>query len=73
MQALVFERWMAYGGVTTGPKQLVGGFDEENLEGLTRREITAMSATNFVPESMTDEEGNRVWEVDFVGIAKGFL
>ena len=66
----LFDKYMVYGGVDTGPKMFSGGLDSLTLEGSTAAEIIAITATNFV--SANKEESDD-YVVDFDGCAKGFL
>ncbi|KAI4733837.1 hypothetical protein E4T50_15608 [Aureobasidium sp. EXF-12298] len=67
--AQVFNKFMTYGGIECGPK-MFGGSDNRDLAEMDAAEIAAVTATHFVSEDVlyTDR-----WEVDFAGVAKGFL
>ena len=60
---------MSYGGIESGPK-MFGGSDNKDLAEMDAAEIAAVTAVHFVSEDIlyTDR-----WEVDFAGVAKGFL
>ncbi|KAH0046561.1 hypothetical protein KCU72_g9632, partial [Aureobasidium melanogenum] len=67
--AQVFNKFMTYGGIECGPK-MFGGSDNRDLAEMDAAEIAAVTAIHFVSEDVlyTDR-----WEVDFAGVAKGFL
>ena len=60
---------MNYGGIESGPK-MFGGSDNRDLAEMYAAQIAALTAVHFVTEDViyTDR-----WEIDFVGVAKGFL
>jgi hypothetical protein len=60
---------MNYGGIESGPK-MFGGSDNRDLVEMDVAQIAAMTAINFVAEDVVYSDR---WEVDFVGVAKGFL
>jgi hypothetical protein len=60
---------MNYGGIESGPK-MFGGSDNQDLAEMDAAQIAALTAQHFVAEDVM--YSNR-WEVDFVGVAKGFL
>ena len=65
----LFDKYMVYGGVDTGPKMFGGGLDSRTLEEATAADITAFTATNYVSD---DKEGTE-YVVDFDGCVKGFM
>ena len=60
---------MNYGGIESGPK-VFGGSDNKDLAEKDAAEIAALTAIHFVCEDVLSSDR---WEVDFVGVAKGFL
>lgn len=68
----VFDKWMAYGGVDTGPKMFSGGLDQNTLSDKTAAEIRTLTATHAVGQDKGDF-GESEYAVDFEGVAKGFL
>lgn len=68
----LFDKYMAYGGIDTGPKMFSGGLDANMLAERTAAEIATMTATNFVGADK-DREGGSKFVIDFDGVVKGFL
>ena len=68
----VFDKWMAYGGVDTGPKMFSGGLDLNTISDKTAAEIRTLTATHAVGQDKGDV-GESEYMVDFEGVAKGFL
>ena len=69
--AFVFNAFMKYGGIGSGQKQFGGGLEIKDLEERTAAEIAAITATHKVIDDILINEDK--WEVDFEGVAKGFL
>jgi hypothetical protein len=67
--AQVFNKFMNYGGIESGPK-MFGGSDNTDLVDKDAAEIAAMTAIHFVSQDVLNTDR---WEVDFIGVAKGFL
>ncbi|KAI5257263.1 hypothetical protein E4T42_01231 [Aureobasidium subglaciale] len=67
--AQVFNKFMNYGGIECGPK-MFGGSDNKDLAEMDAAEIAASTAVHFVSEDVMCSDR---WEVDFVGVVKGFL
>ncbi|THZ89541.1 hypothetical protein D6C84_00169 [Aureobasidium pullulans] len=67
--AQVFNKFMNYGGIESGPK-MFGGSDNKDLAEKDAAEIAALTAIHFVCEDVLSSDR---WEVDFVGVAKGFF
>ncbi|KAI4146462.1 MAG: hypothetical protein LQ341_002073 [Variospora aurantia] len=67
----VFDKYLALGGISAGPKQFAGGLDAANISDMTAAEITLMKATHFVHADKWGEDG--AYEVDFATCAKAFL
>ena len=68
----LFDKYMGYGGIDTGPKMFSGGLDAKLLADKNAAEIATMAATNFVGADK-DNEGDSKFVVDFDGVVKGFL
>lgn len=64
----VFDKWMKYGGVEM--REQFQSVDSKELAGMDAYEKTRVLATHFVDE---DRDDRKMWAVDFVGVAKGFL
>ena len=62
---------MKYGGIDGGQKQFGGGLDACDLDERNAAEIAAMTATHKVSDDVNKDDDR--WEVDFEGVAKGFL
>ena len=62
----VFTKYMAFGGVTVGPK-MFGGVDQKDMEDMDAEEIITARAQT----SITDDRS--AWIIDFEAVAKGFL
>lgn len=69
--ANIFEMFLKYGGVDTGPNQHVGGVSEQELEDYTAQELAMIKCRYQVGDDKDPDEGK--WVVDFEGVAKGFL
>lgn len=68
----LFDKYMSYGGIDTGPKMFSGGLHANMLEEKSAAEIATITATNFVGADK-DREGGSKFVVDFDGVVKGFL
>lgn len=68
--AHIFNHFLAFGGIETGPRQFTGGITKHDLEENTAQERAAITAIYHVPERVLDKTK---WAVDFAGIAQGFL
>lgn len=69
--ARVFSRWMNYGGIDTVQRQFSGGISKEELEGRDAAEKARLLATFEIGDDKDPDFGR--WEVDFMGVLKGFL
>ncbi|KAF2010079.1 hypothetical protein BU24DRAFT_496872 [Aaosphaeria arxii CBS 175.79] len=67
--AKVFAKWMKFGGVDNDPK-IFGGLSRQEMKSMNAEEIARATATYVVPWDRTDESK---WDVDFLGVAEGFL
>ncbi|KAB8342836.1 hypothetical protein FH972_022434 [Carpinus fangiana] len=65
----VWLRWMAFGGVDSGPRQFTG-VDNATLRDMTRREAAEVLATDFLTADARDPGK---MELDFAGVARAFL
>lgn len=65
----IFNNWMAFGGVKTGIP-MFQGLSPQDTADMSKEEIVRAKATHQVPWDRAD---NKHWEVDFVGVAEGFL
>ncbi|GAB7355094.1 hypothetical protein MBLNU459_g5677t1 [Dothideomycetes sp. NU459] len=66
----IFNWFMKFGGIVSGPKQFGGGLSTQDLEDRDASEIAAIKAEHYVLQDVMDKDE---WEVDFEGVAKGFL
>ncbi|KAK2766888.1 hypothetical protein FQN54_006202 [Arachnomyces sp. PD_36] len=62
----VFTKYMAFGGVTVGPK-MFGGVDQKDMEAMDAAEILTARAQATITSDRSE------WIVDFEQVAKGFL
>lgn len=63
---------MKYGGIDCTQKQFSGGaLSAQELDDLNAAEIAAVYATHRISEDVDLNEEK--WEVDFEGVASGFL
>lgn len=69
--ALIFNKFMKYGGINSGQKQF-NGLDPKDLEGRDAATIAAITATHAVSDDIVMDDDDK-WVVDFEGVAKGFL
>ncbi|KAL8959248.1 MAG: hypothetical protein Q9193_003857 [Seirophora villosa] len=67
----VFDKYLALGGISAGPKQFAGGLGAADLSDMTAAEITLTKATHFVTADKWGGDG--AYEVDFAACAKAFL
>ncbi|KAL9012766.1 MAG: hypothetical protein Q9173_002491 [Seirophora scorigena] len=67
----VFDKYLALGGISAGPKQFAGGLGATDLSDMTAAEITLTKATHFVTADKWGGDG--AYEVDFAACAKAFL
>ena len=68
----LFDKYLTFGGIDTGPKMFSGGLDVETLESSNAQEIATLTATHSVPFDRSDPR-NEAFVVDFEGCLKGFL
>lgn len=70
----VFDKYMSFGGIDTGPKMFTGGLDANMLDEHDAKEIRDITATNFVGSDKANiGKDSSIWTVDFEGVVKGFL
>lgn len=69
--ALIFTKFLKYGGIDCSPKQFSGGLDANDLQEKDAAQIAAMTAIHRVADDIITR-GDK-WEVDFEGVARGFL
>lgn len=69
MYANVFNKWMRFGGVDSGPR-MFGAVTQHDMDEMSAEEIARAKASHNVP---WDREDEKKWTVDFVGVAKAFL
>ena len=67
--AMIFNRWLRFGGIDVGPKQFTGNVDQDFMDGHDAAEISLLTATHYVGDKSDPKE----WAVDFEGVAKSFL
>ncbi|KAI1003847.1 hypothetical protein K3495_g4363 [Podosphaera aphanis] len=76
VRANVFTKYLALGGINTGPKQFTGGLDKETIENSTTDEVIAFQATDYIHTGQENPkffDGSDKWVVDFEGVVKGFF
>ncbi|KAL8678881.1 MAG: hypothetical protein Q9186_004816 [Xanthomendoza sp. 1 TL-2023] len=67
----VFDKYLALGGISAGPKQFSGGLDTKAMSDMSAADIALMKATHFVD---TDKHGGEeAFVVDFEACAKAFF
>ncbi|KAJ9632491.1 hypothetical protein H2203_000896 [Taxawa tesnikishii (nom. ined.)] len=66
----IFDRFLKFGGIDSGPKQFTGGLSKEDLETKDAEEIAIITARHYVAVDCLDEHN---YYVDFEEVAKGFL
>ena len=70
----IFDKYMSFGGIDTGPKMFSGGLDANMLDEHSAQEIKDITATDFVGSDKADiGRDSSTWVVDFEGVIKGFL
>jgi len=70
----VFDKYMSFGGIDTGPKMFSGGLDANTLDEHDAKEIRDITATDFVGSDKGNiGKDSSVWTVDFEAVVKGFL
>ncbi|KZF23181.1 hypothetical protein L228DRAFT_245915 [Xylona heveae TC161] len=70
----IFDKYMTLGGINATPKMFTGGLDSEFLEDRDAADIAAMTSASHVdPDKGSIGKDGSIWEVDFEGVAKGFL
>ncbi|CAI6276438.1 unnamed protein product [Periconia digitata] len=67
--ALIFTRWMRFGGVDSGPR-MFGTLSKQEMAEMNAEQIARATATHSVP---WDREDENKWIVDFFAVAKAFL
>ncbi|KAL8852719.1 MAG: hypothetical protein Q9198_011013 [Flavoplaca austrocitrina] len=67
----VFDKYLALGGISAGPKQFSGGLDANAMSDMSAADIALMKATHFV--DIDKYGGEQAYEVDFVACAKAFF
>lgn len=68
--AEIFSKFMRFGGVEGQQRQFTGKLAQAELDEYDAAEIARMMATHHVDWDRADE---KLWVVDFEGVAKGFL
>jgi len=68
--AQVFSEFLSFGGVDTAQKQFTERLSKADLADMDPADVAAMTGTDVVREVVLN---NDKWEVDFVGVAQGFL
>ncbi|MCJ1477684.1 hypothetical protein MMC13_006357 [Lambiella insularis] len=68
----LFDKYMSFGGIDSGPKMFGGGLDSQTLEESTAADIAKLTATNYVGNEQVDPR-SKDYVVDFDGVLKGFL
>jgi hypothetical protein len=69
MYAIVFNKWMRFGGVDQAPR-MYQGTSQQELAQMEAEEIARALATHTVPWDRSDK---KQWVVDFAGVIKAFL
>jgi hypothetical protein len=75
-KANIFSKYLALGGVDSTIKAFTGGMDQETLDNYDAIEIAALRAQDYIrggSAKFYDPAKPENWEVDFEGVAKGFL
>ncbi|KAL9030217.1 MAG: hypothetical protein Q9196_001633 [Gyalolechia fulgens] len=67
----VFDKYLSFGGVSSGPKQFSGGLDAKDMSDMNAAEIALIKATHFVSVDKWGPEG--AYQVDFEGCVKSFF
>lgn len=68
----IFDKYLRYGGIDSGPKMFSGGLDPQTLAESNAEDIRTLTATNFVPFDAMDPRSDK-YEVDFVACLQSFL
>lgn len=68
--ALIFHKFLKFGGVETGPR-MFGSLSKEEIATMTAEEIARAKATHNIPWDRTENEDE--WAVDFSGVCKAFM
>ena len=68
----MFDKYMSYGGIGSGPKMFAGGLDSNTLAKSDKDDIRKITATHFAPPGRGSSD-DPDFVVDFEGCAKGFL
>ena len=68
----LFDKYLAYGGIESGPKQFSGGLSAVEMSNMNAAEIAAMKARHFVAADKIDD-GESNFVVDFEACAAAFL
>lgn len=67
----VFDKYLSFGGISSGPKQFSGGLDAKDISDMNAAEIALMKATHFVDINKWGLD--EAYEVDFDGCVKAFF
>jgi len=76
---ILFSRYLTLGGIDATPRMFTGmrGMDKEDIEGATKSELRAMAADDIISRTSTTKFYNpsrpEHWDVDFYGVAAGYL
>lgn len=68
----MFDKYMSYGGISSGQKMFSGGLDSNTLAKSNAEDIRRITATHFAPPGRGGPD-DPDFIVDFEGCAKGFL
>lgn len=68
--ARIFSDFLSFGGIDSAPRQFTGRLTKADLQGMDAADIAAMTGLHTVRDAVLDTQK---WEVDFVGVANGFL
>lgn len=68
----LFDKYLAYGGIESGPKQFSGGLSATEMSNMNAAEIAAMKARHFVAADKIDD-GESNFVVDFEACVAAFL
>ncbi|KAL9597136.1 MAG: hypothetical protein Q9219_005358 [cf. Caloplaca sp. 3 TL-2023] len=67
----VFDKYLSFGGISSGPKQFSGGLNTEDMADMNAADIALMKAIHFVDlEKWGDDDA---YDVDFESCAKAFF
>ncbi|KAL8911298.1 MAG: hypothetical protein Q9171_003506 [Xanthocarpia ochracea] len=67
----VFDKYLSLGGISSGPKQFLGGLDTKAMSDMSAADIALMRATHFV--DINKHGGEEAFVVDFEACAKAFF